>query len=222
MTNYGISTRSAWLLATTLLAAGAYSGTAMAQAGANWVEAGGVPQGTRYSTLNAITQGNVATLTEEFSYPTGVLGAHEGGPLVVGSVMYIVTPWPNKLIALDLAHNGALLWTYAPSNSASAKGHNSPANRGPAYANGLVVYNELDGHVVAVNASTGAAVWRTQVTDPNVSSETLPTATIIVNGKVIIGDSLSEMGARGSVRALDLQTGKLLWQAYNTGPTAMC
>ena len=82
----------------------------------------------------------------------------------------------------------------------------------------LVVYCELDGHVVAVNATNGQQVWRTQVTDPNVSSETLPIAPIIVNGKVIIGDLLSEMGARGLVRALDLQTGKLIWQAYSTGP----
>ncbi len=191
---------------------------ARAQTGATWEQAGGVVQGTRYSTLAAITPANVAGLVEEFSVPTGVAGAHEGGPLVVGSVMYVVTPWPNKLIAIDLAHNGAVLWTVAPPNSAAGKGHNFPANRGAAYANGLVVYCELDGHVVAVNATTGALAWRTQVTDPNVTSETLPTAPIIVNNKVIIGDSLSEMGARGAVRALDLTTGKLIWTAYNTGP----
>lgn len=191
---------------------------AHAQAGANWVESGGVPQGTRYSTLADITPANAATLTEEFAIPTGVLGAHEGGPLVVGTVMYVVTPWPNKLLALDLTKNGAVLWTYAPPNSGAGAGHNARANRGAAYANGLVVYCELDGHVVAVDATTGAAVWRVQVTDPNVTSETLPIAPIIVNGKVIIGDSLSEMGARGAVRALDLATGKLLWTAYNTGP----
>jgi alcohol dehydrogenase (cytochrome c) len=191
---------------------------ALAQSGANWVEPGGVPQGTRYSSLNAITTGNVGTLVEDFSFATGALGAHQGGPLVVGSTLYVVTPYPNKLIALDLGHGGAVLWTYAPANSRSGTGHNGPGNRGAAYSNGLVVYCELDGHVVAVNATTGVPAWRTQVTDPDVTSETLPIAPIIVNGKVIIGDSLSEMGARGIVRALDLATGKLLWKAYNTGP----
>jgi lanthanide-dependent methanol dehydrogenase len=211
-----VSIRGA-LFAATAIASCALSGAAVAQSGANWVESGGVPQGTRFSTLNAITTGNVGTLVEDFSFPTGSLGAHQGGPLVVGSIMYVVTPWPNKLIALDLAHNGAVLWTYTPQNARSAVGHNSPSNKGAAYANGLVVYCELDGHVVAVNATTGVQAWRTQVTDPNATSETLPIAPIIVNNKVIIGDSLSEMGARGIVRALDLNTGKLLWQAYATG-----
>jgi alcohol dehydrogenase (cytochrome c) len=194
------------------------AGTAWAQAGANWVESGGVPQGTRYSTLTDITPNNAATLTEEFSVATGAIGAHEGGPLVVGSTMYVVTPWPNKLIALDLAHNGAVLWTYSGAQTAAGAGKNGRGNRGPAYANGMVVYCELDGHVVAVNATTGKLAWATQVFDPNVTQETLPIAPIIVNNKVIIGDAMSEMGARGMVRALDLNTGKLLWKAYNTGP----
>ncbi len=208
----------AFLMAATLIGGAALPSAAMAQAGAQWVESGGVPQGTRYSTLTDITSANASSLTEEFSFPTGVIGAHQGGPLVIGSTMYVVTPFPNKLIALDLNHPGTVLWTYSPPNSQSATGHNSRGNRGAAYANGLVVYTTLDGHVVAVNAATGTQAWNTKVTDPNVSSETLPCAPIIVNGKVIIGDSLSEMGARGSVRALDLKSGKLLWQAYNTGP----
>ena len=218
MTNRRKSQRRALRLAATVLASGTVSTAALAQSGANWVEAGGVPQGTRYSTLTDMTAANVASLVEEFSFPTGTLGAHEGGPLVVGSVMYVVTPWPNVLYALDLAHGGAVLWTFKPQNSGSGAGRNSRGNRGPAYANGMVVYCELDGHVVAVNATTGAQVWRTQVADPNVTSETLPIAPIIVNGKVIVGDAMSEMGARGAVRALDLTTGKLLWTAYNTGP----
>jgi PQQ-dependent dehydrogenase (methanol/ethanol family) len=204
-----------YLLATALALS---AGAASAQTGANWIQSGGTPQGTRYSALKDITPANVATLTEEFSFATGVIGAHQGGPLVVGKVMYVVTPWPNKLVALDLTKNGAVLWTYAPPNSASGKGHNSRGNRGAAYGDGLVVYCELDGHVVAVNATTGQQVWRVQVTDPNTEGETLPVAPIIVNGKVIFGDSLSEMGARGSVRALDLKTGKPVWKAFNTGP----
>ena len=206
------------LLAVTAVSGWGSGSPAMAQTGANWLESGGVPQGTRFSALADITPANVPALTEEFAIPTGSVGAHEGGPLVVGDIMYVVTPWPNKLVALDLAHGGQVLWTYAPADSGSGAGHNGRANRGAAYSNGLVVFCELDGHVAAVNAKTGAVAWRTQVTDPNVTQETLPIAPIVVNGKVIIGDSLSEMGARGVVRALSLATGKLLWQAYNTGP----
>ncbi|HTJ65662.1 MAG TPA: PQQ-dependent dehydrogenase, methanol/ethanol family [Alphaproteobacteria bacterium] len=199
----------------------AQSGTAHAQAGAEWTTAGGVPQGTQYSTLTDITTKNVGKLTEEFAYPTGTKGSHQGSPLVVGKVMYVVTPFPDRLIALDLTHPGKALWTFSPNPGGYARGLTccDIVNRGAAYANGLVVYTLLDGNVVAVDATTGKQVWRTKVADPW-NGETLNTAPIIVNGKVIFGSSGSEMGVRGSVRALDLKTGKLAWQAYATGPDA--
>ena len=133
--------------------------------------------------------------------------------------MYVVTHFPNRLIALDLAHPGKALWTFSPNPGGYARGLTccDIVNRGAAYANGLVVYTLLDGNVVAVDATKGTQVWRTKVADPW-NGETLNTAPIIVNSKVIFGSSGSEMGVRGSVRALDLTTGKLVWQAYSTGP----
>jgi alcohol dehydrogenase (cytochrome c) len=189
------------------------------QTTADWTTAGGTPQGTRFSALTDITPANAGTLVEEFAYPTGTKGSHQGSPLVVGKVMYVVTPFPNKLIALDLTHPGKALWTFNPQPAGYARGLTccDIVNRGAAYADGLVVYTLLDGNVVAVNALTGTQVWRTKVAEPW-NGETLNTAPIIVNGKVIFGSSGSEMGVRGSVRALDLKTGKLLWQAYATGP----
>ncbi len=83
------------------------AGNAAAQTGATWEQSGGTPQGTRYSRLKDITVANAATMTEEFSFATGTIGAHQGGPLVVGTTMYVVTPWPNKLIALDLTNSPA-------------------------------------------------------------------------------------------------------------------
>jgi alcohol dehydrogenase (cytochrome c) len=209
------------LAAALLLASTALSGAATAQTAANWTTAGGMPQGTRYSSLADITPANVGTLTEEFAYPTGTKGSHQGSPLVVGNVMYVVTPFPNRLIALDLTHPGTALWTFDPNPAGFARGLTccDIVNRGAAYAQGLVVYTLLDGNVVAVNAKTGQQAWRTKVAHPW-QGETLNTAPIIVNGKVIFGSSGSEMGVRGSVRALDLATGKLLWQAYATGPDA--
>jgi alcohol dehydrogenase (cytochrome c) len=206
-------------LAAIALTASAAVPAAMAQTTANWTTAGGDQQGTRYSALTDITTANVGTLTEEFSYPTGTKGSHQGSPLVVGNVMYVVTPFPNKLIALDLSHPGTALWTFSPNPAGYARGLTccDIVNRGAAYASGMVVYTLLDGNVVAVNATTGKQVWRTKVAEPW-NGETLNTAPIIVNGKVIFGSSGSEMGIRGSVRALDLKTGKLLWQAYATGP----
>ena len=57
---------------------------------------------TRYSKLAAITPQNAPGLHPVWTFSTGVLGGHEGQPLVVGDTMYVVTPWPNVLYAFDL------------------------------------------------------------------------------------------------------------------------
>jgi len=57
---------------------------------------------TRYSGLTEITTANVANLRLAWTFSTGVLRGHEAAPLVVGSTMYLVTPYPNILYAIDL------------------------------------------------------------------------------------------------------------------------
>jgi glucose dehydrogenase len=60
---------------------------------ANWATALGNYAGTRYSELNQITSKNVKDLQPAWSFSTGVLRGHEGGPLVIGDVIYIHTPF---------------------------------------------------------------------------------------------------------------------------------
>src|SRR5918912_3407992 len=62
--------------------------------------------GTRYSGLTQITAANVARLKPVWTFSTGVLGGHEGQPLVVNRTMYVVTPYPNVLYAFDLTREG--------------------------------------------------------------------------------------------------------------------
>ncbi|MGJ0510652.1 MAG: PQQ-dependent dehydrogenase, methanol/ethanol family [Methylocystis sp.] len=201
---------------------------AQTSAAVEWRTPAGDVQGTRYSTLDLIDKTNVGSLVEEFSYPTYVKNSHQGSPLVVNGVMYYVTPFPNQLIAVDLATN-TKKWVFSPNPGRFATGLTccDVVNRGAAYGEAvikgvntpLIVYTLLDGNVVAVNASTGAQVWRTKVADPW-TGETLNTPVLIVKNTVIFGSSGSEMGVRGSVRALDLATGVKKWRAYATGPDA--
>ena len=190
-------------------------------AGADWTTPSGNAQATRFSSLTDITPANVGKLVEEFSFATGSKATHQGQPLVVGSRMYVVTPFPNRLIALDLAHPGLTLWTFNPGGKEFARGVAccDVVNRGAVYADGKVIYNTLDDYTVAVNAITGALVWRTKLGDPT-TGETLTGAPIVAKDKVIIGNAGGELGIRGWVQALDLKTGKALWKAYNTGPDA--
>jgi len=197
------------------------SGAFAQAAGDHWTVPMGTVQGTRYSKLNTINASNVGTLVEEFKFNTGTINGHEGQPLVVGDTMYIVTPFPNKLIALDLRKGGAEKWTYNPGTSefATGKACCDVVNRGATFADGKIVYNLLDGHTVAVDAQTGREVWKTVVADPTIG-ETVTGMTLVVGNKVILGNSGGEFGVRGWVKALDLATGLPVWQAYNTGSDA--
>ena len=191
---------------------------ALPGAGDNWTLTGGTLEGTRFSTLADITPNNVAKLKEEFSFQTGVRGSHMGEPLVVGSTLYAVTPYPDKLIAYDLT-TGKTKWTYKPRISEYARGVNccDKTNRGAAYADGKIIYNLLDNTTVAVNATTGKRVWATKLADEH-TGVTMTGAPIIAKDKVIVGTSSGEMGVRGWVQALDVKTGKKLWRGYSTGP----
>jgi len=122
----------------------------------------------RYSGLAGITRQNAGSLHPVWTFSTGVLGGHEGQPLVVGDTMYVVTPWPNVLYAFDLTREGyPLRWKYRPDVSANAIGISccDVVNRGAFYADGKIIYNLLDGHTVAVEANSGRELWKTQIAD---------------------------------------------------------
>jgi PQQ-dependent dehydrogenase (methanol/ethanol family) len=178
---------------------------------------------TRYSELDQITTANVASLKLAWTFSTGVLRGHEAAPLVVGSTMYIVTPFPNTLYALDLTKpGGPAKWRYDPKPISAAQGVAccDVVNRGAAYADGRIFYNTLDNQTVAVDAETGEEVWRTQLGDIN-KGETMTMAPLVVKGKVIVGNSGGELGIHGWLTALDAATGDIAWRAYHTGPDSL-
>jgi PQQ-dependent dehydrogenase (methanol/ethanol family) len=185
-----------------------------------WTMPGKDYAATRYSGLAEITAGNAGQLRAAWSFSTGVLGGHEGQPLVVGGTMYVVTPYPNVLYAFDLTKEGyPLRWKYRPWVDPAAIGMAccDLVNRGAAFADGRVVYNLLDGHTVAVDAATGKELWRTRVADVRVG-ETLTMAPLVARNRVIVGAAGGEYGIRGWLKGLDLATGAVAWTGYNLGP----
>jgi PQQ-dependent dehydrogenase (methanol/ethanol family) len=175
---------------------------------------------TRYSTLNEINQANVKTLKPAFTFSTGLEHGHEAAPLVVKNTMYIVTPWPNKLYALDLSQPGApMRWVYEPKPTPAAQGVAccDVVNRGASYFDGKIFFNTLDDQTVAVDAVTGKQAWKVRIGDIAMG-ETMTMAPLVVRGKVLVGNSGGEMGVRGWLTALDAKTGKIVWRAYATGP----
>lgn len=186
---------------------------------AEWHLQAGDFANTRYSGLDQITAANVARLQVAWSFSDGSLYGHEGGPLVVGKTMYVVSPFPDRAFALDLTKPGVPIeWMFDPKPSPMATGKAccDPVLRGWAYGDGKIVYNLLDDHVIAIDATTGAQVWRTKMAAVE-NGATMTMAAFIVGDKVYVGNSGGEMGVSGWLAALDLKTGKELWRAYSAG-----
>jgi PQQ-dependent dehydrogenase (methanol/ethanol family) len=174
---------------------------------------------TRYSTLDQINTQSAKNLKVKWVFSTGVDRGQEAAPIVIGSTMYIVTPYPNILYALDLNKNGAMKWKYEPKPEAAAQGVAccDVVNRGAVYDDGKLFFNTLDGNTVAVDAQTGKEVWKTKLGDIN-KGETMTMSPFVVKGKVLAGNSGGEFGVRGWLAALNEDDGKIAWKAYSTGP----
>ncbi len=183
-----------------------------------WIMWGGNYAGTRYSELKQINKKNVNKLQVAWSFSTGVLRGHEGGPLVMGDVMYIHTPFPNKVFALDL-NDQSIIWSYEPRQDASVIPVMccDTVNRGLAYGDGKIFLQQADTWLVALDAKTGKVVWKTLNGDPK-RGETNTNAPLVVKDKVITGISGGEFGVRGYLTAYDIKTGKKVWRGYSTGP----
>ncbi|WP_119461651.1 methanol/ethanol family PQQ-dependent dehydrogenase [Rhodospirillaceae bacterium SYSU D60014] len=184
-----------------------------------WVTQLGNYSGTRYSGLDQINSENVGDLQVAWSFSTGVLRGHEGGPLVIGDVMYIHTPFPNIVYALDLNEPGKVIWKYEPRQDPDVIPVMccDTVNRGVAYGNGMIFLNQADTTLVALDAKTGEVKWTAVNGDPT-KGETATMSPLVVKDKVIVGNSGAEFGVRGHMTAYDINTGEMAWRAYSTGP----
>ena len=174
---------------------------------------------TRYSQLDQINAGNVGKLQVAWTFSTGVLRGHEGGPLIIGDVMYVHTPFPNIVYALDLNDEGKILWKYEPKQDPNVIPVMccDTVNRGLAYADGTIFLHQADTTLVALDAKTGEKKWSVVNGDPK-KGETNTATVLPVKDKVIVGISGGEFGVRCHVTAYDAASGKQVWRGYSMGP----
>ncbi|MER9234659.1 methanol/ethanol family PQQ-dependent dehydrogenase [Mesorhizobium sp. M0622] len=190
----------------------------------NWAMQTGDYANTRYSKLKQITADNVKNLQVKWSFSTGVLRGHEGGPLIIGDVMYVHTPFPNNVFALDLKNDGKILWKYEPKQDPNVIAIMccDTVNRGVAYGDGKIILNQADTTVVALDAKTGKVAWSVKNGDKTDGGkgESGTSAPVVIKDKVLVGVSGAEYGVRGWIAAYNLSDGKLAWKAYSEGPDA--
>ncbi|MFN3208040.1 MAG: methanol/ethanol family PQQ-dependent dehydrogenase [Roseovarius sp.] len=184
-----------------------------------WAIQTGDYKNQRYSKLDKVNKETVGDLQVAWTFSTGVLRGHEGSPLVVGDTMYVHTPFPNIVYALDLADEGKIKWKYEPKQDPDVIPVMccDTVNRGVAYADGKIFLHQADTKVVALNAEDGSVEWEVVNGDPS-KGETNTATVLPIKDKVIVGISGGEFGVRGSVTAYNMADGSEAWRAYSMGP----
>jgi lanthanide-dependent methanol dehydrogenase len=187
----------------------------------NWAMQAGDMFNQRYSKLNQINTGNVGKMQVAWTFSTGVLRGHEGSPLVIDGMMYLHSPFPNKVFAINLNDENKIVWKYEPKQDPAVIPQMccDTVNRGLAYAEGKIILQQADSMLVALDAKTGKLLWSTKNGDPKLGAVNT-NAPHIFKDKVITGISGGEWGVRGFLAAYNLSDGKQAWKAYSVGPDA--
>lgn len=212
-----------WLL--TLPAAAVAQPAGRSTSSPDWAHPGRDHSLTRFSPLAELTPATVTGLRPLWAFSTGTLRAHEGNPLVVGSTMFVQSPFPNSIFALDLAQpGGPVIWTHSVPTAVARlpmpAGCCDVGNRGLGYhPSGKILATLLTGDLIALDAKTGRELWRTKHADHRVGA-TAPGPPLVVKDLVIVGTGGAEYGVRGYLAAYDVTTGQLKWRGYHTGPDA--
>lgn len=179
--------------------------------------------GWNFSQLDQINSDNVGDLVMKWSVQFGVKDEYQAPPVIVNDTMYVITPKPNYVYALDLNDNGRIKWEYRspfPQELVDAVKEVAccgAQTRGLNYAEGKLFFQTLSGMVIALDAETGEEVWSTQATD-RIYGETSVGNGTVIGDLYIVGNAGGEFGARGAVYAFDINDGKLRWKYYNMGP----
>jgi PQQ-dependent dehydrogenase (methanol/ethanol family) len=167
-------------------------------------------KGSRYSPLSQITAANADKLQPVCILQMGTGGAFMSSPVFYNGVGYTTTAYGVQ------AFDGATcqrkwIYTYAPSDPDGV-----PTNRGLALYDGKVYRGTTDGHLLALDAATGALLWNVKVADSSLAY-TVGAAPVVFQGRVFVGLTGGDYGAPGHIYAFDARTGQLIW-TFNAIP----
>lgn len=155
----------------------------------------------RYAGLNQITRSNVGRLHVICTAQLGGPNNFQSGPIVVGGVLFVTRS--NQTIAMS-ASTCRTLWSNTYRTSIASQ------TRGVAYADGMVFRGFANGHVIAINATTGLMLWDTTVVAAG-SYEYIDAAPVVWNGMLFIGTADGDAAQICHMLALNEKSGRVLW-----------
>ena len=197
-----------------------------------WAYPGGNYWNWRYSELKQINNQNANSIVAAWTFSTGRLQGHEGGPLVLpgsatglgGDTLYIHSSFPNDVFAIDLDTLN-IVWYYEPQQD---EAETVPVmccdivNRGLGYSYGQIYLQQADTTLVALDAKTGAVKWKAEngrdIGYGPAAGDTNTNAPQPIKDKVFSGCSGAEFGVRCWMAAFNAKDGSLAWRAFSMGP----
>ena len=205
-----------------------------------WAYPGGNYDNHRYSALKQINSKNAGKLQTAWTFSTGVLRGHEGGPLVLpasttglsGDTLFIHAAFPNNTFAINL-DDLTIVWHFEPQQDFDVTVPVmccDTVNRGLGYSMGQIYLQQADTNLVALDVKTGKPNWTVQQGGdisaalggpygPE-SGMTNTNAPHPIKDKVMTGCSGAEFGVRCWLAAYNAKDGSLAWRAFSMGPDA--
>ncbi len=184
-----------------------------------WAYPGGNQLGYHYQNASLIDAASLDRLGLAFEFRDFVVRGRthrgvESTPLMVGRTLYFSGPW-GVTYAVDAA-TGEHRWTYDPEpDGAYARNACCDAvNRGVAIQDGRVFVASTDGHLAAIDATTGDELWKTDTIVDRQWNYSSSGAPIVAGDVVLIGNSGADMGSRGYLTAYSVATGELAWRFW--------
>ena len=182
--------------------------------GTNWAAIGFNYYEQRYSPLDAVNRGNVSNLGIAWTADLPEGEVPHSTPIAADGKIYITTP-RSRVFAFDGA-SGKQLWSFNPGLAQPKAGADTSdvGNQGLAIWKGRLYLATLDGQLIALDAITGAQLWRVQ-TGGEAGTYRITSTPRIVKNMVIIGSGRAGSGGRGYVSAYDTTDGTLRWRFYS-------
>ena len=168
-----------------------------------------------YSPLKKINKKNVGQLKLDWVLKIKNQSGLAGRPVIADNTLFLSTLSPNSLLAIDLEKR-QVKWQYQFKKTIATHADICcTKSGGVTYSDGKVFFQRLDGHLVALDASSGKLLWqlrRQPTTEPNIFSQPQ-----VYKNKVLVGSSIGNHTKLGQLAAFDAHSGKLIWSASSAG-----
>jgi alcohol dehydrogenase (cytochrome c) len=178
----------------------------------NWLTYSGGYSSQRYSLLTHLTRDNVRNLALKWVWRPRYLDKMETTPLAVEGVVYTVHN--SDVVALD-AVTGRSFWTFRYAVPPESNAYVMVV-KGLAISGDRLFWATYDGHLIAIDAKSGKAIWNKTLIDWK-KGQQLNVAPLVIKDKVILGPATNEYGVNCWVAAFDVRTGAEVWR-FKTVP----